>query len=246
MLLYSITKLPLLDLCNTEVDYHLAEKGRGLVILQNPCTKFPPGSSSTANIEYLEEVAYRVSPHSLAQASPFFRHMYYCPGENFESYSHYGKWVVRLDLPQEWDPAALLIILQICHFEFENVPVAISNVEFLGKIVAIADYLVCLDILNPFVEKWMSSLGGPWKFEPDTLPGDIEFPSHFADVTSVRESTIWMFVCSRLSLDRHFKKACISLVFNSKGPLDCLGLSFDYCLLGTSLYILCLLPIIEK
>lgn len=239
-----IFPVSLSNLC-TEVDYQLTDIEEGLIVLQNPCA----GSSSRpASSESLEDipihVVYRVSPQCLSQASPYFKAMFDGSEEAGEDFSHDNESGICLEISQEWDPAALLVILQIGHSKFDDIPATIPDVEFLGKLVVIADYFKCLGILKPFVEKWVSSLGGPWNLKPATLPDDVELPDYFADVTSVRESTIWMYVCWKLSFDEHFKKTTISLIFNAKGPIDSLGLLFNRHLIGTSLYILPLLQLL--
>jgi hypothetical protein len=244
-MLNSFVRVSLSELYSTEVDYDLTHMGESLIVLQNPCTEFASGSPSRpASIEALEDdtrqVVYRVSLHCLAQASSRVRSIFYRVSEPF---TYDGQSGAHLDISQEWDPAALLVILQIAHFRFDEIPVAIPDVYFLGKLVVIADYLDCLEILTPFAERWISYLKGPWNLDSATLPDDYHIPRHFADVTSVREATIWVYVCWRLALDEPLKKATISLVVNAKGRMDNLGLPFKAILLGKLLYVLFLLQL---
>lgn len=249
----TMLRVPLSEVRSTTADHDLTNTGDSLLILLNPCTEIASesflkteGTDASTPLPLGEKrrtldhdkntkmVFYRVSSHSLALASSYFRSIFNDAEDDATHHAEFGK---RLEISQEWDPAALLVILQIVHFQFNNIPAKISDVYFLGKLVVIADYVKCLDVLKPFTEKWLSSLGGPWKCKNPSLPLSGTLPTHFRVVTTVREATIWAYVSWKLSLGESFKEATISLLFSAKKPIENLALPLNPLILSMLLII---------
>lgn len=130
-----------------------------------------------------------------------------------------------------------MVILHIFHFQFNQVPATIADVDFLGKLVVIADSVQCLNILKLFAEKWLPALGRPYKFDSSLSPNTVSKYSHIISSTSVREAAIWAYVSWRLSLDASFREATNCLVLTAKKPVDNFWLPFIPRILGRMLHI---------
>lgn len=250
----NMLRVPISEVRSSAVDHILTDVGDALLILLNPCTEI--ASESPVKLEDadsstpppLEEkrrkvnqendtknVVYRVSSHCLAQASSHFKSIFNDIDDEISSY--HAELGIRLEMSQEWDSTALLVILQIIHLKFKNIPAMISDVDFLCKTVVIADHVNCLDVLKPFAERWLSSLEGPWELKSSDIPLVDCVPDHFHVVTSVRQATIWAYVSWRLSLVESFREATMSLVYIAKKPVDYLGLPFNPRIIGMFLHI---------
>ncbi|CRG89475.1 hypothetical protein PISL3812_06511 [Talaromyces islandicus] len=142
-------RVPLSEVRCTAVDHELTDIGDALIILLNPCTEIASESPSPAALtppprgekrlkvkleEGNEKVMYRVASHCLAQASSYFRCIFNGIEED-ETCPYHADFGIRLEILQEWDPAALLAIFQIFHFQFNKVLSPIADVDSLGKLV---------------------------------------------------------------------------------------------------------------
>ncbi|KAI0120602.1 hypothetical protein BJ170DRAFT_589098 [Xylariales sp. AK1849] len=70
---------------------------------------------------------------------------------------------------EDWDPEALLIVLNIIHSRNRNVPHAVS-LEILAKIAVVVDYFEFHEAIEPFTSIWMAGLSKCW---PETYCRDL-------------------------------------------------------------------------
>lgn len=99
-------------------------------------------------------VRIRVSSKHLARASAYFK-------RNLNSgmlESTTLRFEGRVDFPmQDEDPEAMLIIMNIIHGRRRQVPRSVS-LDLLTKIATSVDYLECLEMVEPYSDKWISAL----------------------------------------------------------------------------------------
>lgn len=122
----------------------------------------------------------------------------------------------------KWDPLALLILLRIMHDQISDIP-EIIDLNTLGKIVVIAEYLKCIDFLSGFLRLW--GLDALSQYRRNIAFG-------IDNDTVVRDGLLCTFISWKLRLRREFRMATKFLVSWAQGPINNPGSSIDECIIG--------------
>ncbi|KAL1962147.1 hypothetical protein VTN77DRAFT_551 [Rasamsonia byssochlamydoides] len=153
----------------------------------------------------------RVSSSHLSLASSYFKAMLR------------GGWEEGQDLRRDgflrvceegWDPEALTIVMNIIHGHFRDVPREVS-LEMLAKVIVIADYFKCVEIIEPFSERWIDHLG-----------------VHLSQMKDLRNIVLWVWISWTLRLSEKFELATFLASKYSRGPLQTLGLPIPEKIIG--------------
>ncbi|RYP62552.1 hypothetical protein DL771_009682 [Monosporascus sp. 5C6A] len=102
-------------------------------------------NSETLNADRTKwpEVQFRLSSRHLVLASPFFKKALGGPWKEGHSVTSDG---CRYIHTEEWDPNALLVLMQIIHGRNWGIPRSVS-LEMLAKIAVLVDYYKCHEAL---------------------------------------------------------------------------------------------------
>lgn len=104
------------------------------------------GDSTEVSFTQTPPHTFHVNSQVLSQASPVWRAMFE-PGRWKEAFT---KTVL---LPED-DGEALLILLQICHGRFEDIPEVLSAAT-LHEIAILCDKYDCITLTRPWLKKWL-------------------------------------------------------------------------------------------
>ncbi|RYP50230.1 hypothetical protein DL768_004214 [Monosporascus sp. mg162] len=102
------------------------------------------------------EIQFRLSSRHLISASSFFKKALGGPWREGNSVTSDG---CRYIHTEEWDPDALLVLMQIIHGRNWSVPRSVS-LEMLAKIAVLVDYYKCHEAVAMFSEIWIKALEG--------------------------------------------------------------------------------------
>jgi hypothetical protein len=148
------------------------------------------------------EVELRVSSRHLILASPYFKAALSGPWREAVSISADCSRCIYAD---DWDPEALLILMDIIHSRNRRVPRRVS-LELLAKIAVLVDYYQCHEAVEVFAEIWLQKL-------KDDVPAKIN-----------RELVLWLCVSWVFSNAEVFASVTSIAVHQSLEPLPTLGL----------------------
>jgi len=113
-----------------------------------------PSEADATSVEYLIDVHIRVSSRHLILASPTFRSML---GPDFEEGQSLQKsGYADLALGDD-DPDAMLILLQIIHFQIRKVPRHV-DIDTLTKLSVLIDYYHMHEVMELFSDMWVENL----------------------------------------------------------------------------------------
>lgn len=107
-----------------------------------------------------EQIQMKVSSRHLTLASPYFKAMLTGGWKESENLRRDGS--VQIE-EEGWDPEALTIVLNITHCYFKKVPRQVSH-AMLAKIIAVVDYFECIEVIDPYAERWIDQLKGKLAF----------------------------------------------------------------------------------
>lgn len=161
----------------------------------DPTTK--SATTKTDNITH-----FRTSSQHLKMASPHFKRVLSETWQEGHLLHKNGETVIELE---EWDSKALSILLNIIHGRTRSVPRSI-DLELLAKIAVLVDYYQCLEATELFVEKWMAEM----KSKP---------PTNYA-----RDLILWIQICCVFKHPNELSTAVRTVVEESRGPVQTLGL----------------------
>lgn len=117
-------------------------------------SKVEPGNGAQT-----AEVRFQVSSAHLIQASRYFEAML-TNNAWMEKERLQTEGSIRLSVDDDWDPDALLIVMNIVHGNNGAVVRSVS-LETLAKIAVIVDFYGCHESMEVFVEIWIQDLEGP-------------------------------------------------------------------------------------
>ncbi|RYP04961.1 hypothetical protein DL764_004122 [Monosporascus ibericus] len=148
------------------------------------------------------EIQFRLSSKHLVSASPFFKKALRGPWKEGHSVTSDG---YRYIDAEEWDPDALLIVMQIIHGRNWSVPRSVS-LEILAKIAVLVDYYNCHEAVHIFSEIWIKTLEGQ-------VPAECS-----------RELILWLGISRVFSSAEIFTVMTRTAIRQSQRPLPTLGL----------------------
>ena len=146
-------------------------------------------------------VRIRVSSKHLSLASLYFR-------QNLRSRMHESSTLKSngyIELPMsEMDPEAMLIVMNIIHVRFRQLPDSITF-ETLTKLAVVVDYLQCLEAIEPFSDRWIESLKNvPTTYSPALIQ--------------------WLCISRVFKKAELFRSITGTMIWKAKGPIQTLGL----------------------
>lgn len=112
------------------------------------------------------QVRMRVSSSHLSLASPHFKRQ--LRGDWRESHILRSDGCVSLSL-EDWDPDALLILMNVIHSQTRRIPRSIS-LEMLTKLAILLDYYEYIEVTELISEVWLNNLR---ESLPDTYCRDL-------------------------------------------------------------------------
>lgn len=167
-------------------------------------------------------LSYRVSREYLTTASTYFANMAAC--SCCESTDPGQESGILLSSKEAWDPEALSILLQIMHYPTIEILQPI-DLKLIGKMVVIADYLSCIQVLKDFLIR--SHLDAIIiKRRVDSMSGSNGFG--FA----LRDAIICTFISWKLLMPAEFGTATQTLMLKASHPIRNFGLSFNSVIMG--------------
>lgn len=145
-----------------------------------------------------ETVTFKVSSHALSFASPVWKRLMFPPYPQItESSSHESKKSkaveafpdIELDFTED-NTDALLILLQIAHLQFSNIPKTLPYETLLG-VAILCDQYDCRRLVKPWVKDWTSE---GWK--------ESQLPDHGG----------WLFIAWYFGRQKTFEKLAMVYV----------------------------------
>ena len=187
--------------------------------LESPATRGPPDDVSqerTANKQHSSPipdekyVRMRTSSKHLVLASPYFRRNLQSGMSESQALRSQGH--VQFSMAEQ-DPEAMLIVMNIIHGRSRNVP-RLVDLDMLTKLAVIVDYLECLEVVEPFSDRWV-----------DNLKGDI--PKTYSS-----ELIQWLCVSFVFRKETQFETITSTAIRLSRCAIETLGLPIPGSLLG--------------
>lgn len=114
----------------------------------------------------------------------------------------------------EWDPEALLIVLQIIHGKTAAVDKNL-DLEMVVKVALVVDYFQCPGPVATFAETWMNAMPDPSKV-----------------TTITRDLVLSIFVALVFGLESRFTNCTRTAMFVGLAPIPTLGLPIPTTLIG--------------
>lgn len=97
------------------------------------------------------QIAGEISSHAMAIASPVWKKFAYPPWNAAESSP-----VTELDFCED-DPNALLLLLQIIHFEFAPVKEQKPGTDDIYQLAILCDKYDCVHLVGPWLDNWLEN-----------------------------------------------------------------------------------------
>lgn len=155
------------------------------------------------------EIQMQLSSKHLALASTYFQRMMANDWKESKAENDYAYTITADD----WNPDALIIMMNILHGQTQEVP-KIIDVEKLAKIAVLVDYYGCHKAMNWFAEVWISRIAEPFY------------------VSYSRDTLLRLFVSYVFSDNDAFTKLTKAIIYESRGPIHTLGLPIPKELVG--------------
>ncbi|KAF4966748.1 hypothetical protein FSARC_5613 [Fusarium sarcochroum] len=156
-----------------------------------------------------KHIRFKLSSQHLRLSSAFFRKLI-C-GDWKEKESEPGfKWTITAT---DWDPDALLILMNILHLQTRAVPRTLAF-EMLAKVAVLVDYYDCCQAVEPWAEVWISNL-------------TLEVPDYYSRVLLLRLTVAWVF-----SEHEKFRILTEVIIRRSRGPIHTMGLPIPQTIVG--------------
>ncbi|OAQ66353.1 BTB/POZ domain-containing protein [Pochonia chlamydosporia 170] len=160
--------------------------------------------SEGSNEKKTIEIRYRVNSACLRLASPYFKKLF--SGSWRETITKKkGLFYVTA---QDWDPTALLLLMNIFHCQGQKILWNI-DLEMLAKLAALADYYLCATYIRHYAMRWRALL-------------DIDL----SKATHSRPALLLLFSAITFEWDDTFTKLTAAIMWHSHGPIQTLGLPF--------------------
>jgi hypothetical protein len=155
----------------------------------------------------------RTSSKHLSFSSPYFKRNLQSGMLESQTLRFRGHVEFCMD---EQDPEAMVIVLNIIHGKSRQVP-KVVDLDMLTKLAVIVDYLECLEVVEPYSDKWV-----------DNLKGDI--PATYSN-----ELIQWHCISLVFRKKLEFKAVTSTAIRYSKSAIQTLGLPIRERLVGKKL-----------
>jgi hypothetical protein len=155
----------------------------------------------------------RTSSKHLSFSSPYFKRNLQSGMLESQTLRFRGHVEFCMD---EQDPEAMLIVLNIIHGKSRQVP-KVVDLDMLTKLAVIVDYLECLEVVEPYSDRWV-----------DNLKGGIP-------ATYSTELIQWHCISLVFRKQLEFKVVTSTAIRHSKGAIQTLGLPIRERLVGKKL-----------
>jgi hypothetical protein len=156
-------------------------------------------------------VRMRVSSSHLILASPYFKRM--LRGDWKEACTLRAEGRLTIYVEEDWDPDALLILMNIIHGHTRKVTRTVS-LEMLAKLAVLVDYYQCPEVVEVFSEMWINQLKG-------TLPE-----------TYSRDLILWICISWVFHQSYEFEVTTGIALMQSEGPMQTLRLPIPKIIVG--------------
>jgi hypothetical protein len=155
----------------------------------------------------------RTSSKHLSFSSPYFKRNLQSGMLESQTLRFRGHVEFCMD---EQDPEAMLIVLNVIHGKSRQVP-KVVDLDMLTKLAVIVDYLECLEVVEPYSDRWV-----------DNLKGDIP-------ATYSTELIQWHCISLVFRKQLEFEAVTSTAIRYSKGAIQTLGLPIRERLVGKKL-----------
>ncbi|KAK2782701.1 hypothetical protein FQN53_009625 [Emmonsiellopsis sp. PD_33] len=165
------------------------------------------GDAADAQADDPPEVRMLVSSCHLILASTYFKSMLhgnFSEGIKFHSSSANSPSYHQI-ITTEWDPSAMLILMNIVHGRTRNVPRSV-DLQMLTKIAVLVDYYDCAEVVEVFSDMWVEKLR-------DSVPKAY-----------CRELAMWMWVAFAFRKGDVFREVTTVAMMESRGAMQMMGL----------------------
>ncbi|KAL7921916.1 hypothetical protein ACQKWADRAFT_293877 [Trichoderma austrokoningii] len=156
------------------------------------------------------EVYFQLSSKHLAFVSEYFRGLMANNWKEANSSRDFAYSVTA----EDWDEAALLMVMNIIHSRPEEIPQKIGP-EMVAKVAVIVDYYQCSSAFGFYAKTWMKN------FDKDT-----------SSDTYGRALLLKLFISCVFSNEIDFWKSTRIIIQESRGPIHTLGLPFPQDIVG--------------
>ncbi|GKT62232.1 hypothetical protein ColTof4_02143 [Colletotrichum tofieldiae] len=179
-----------------------------------PCIEPGAGEDSpsvqNANIDDETEIKFLLSSRHLVLASRYFNAK--LNGTWKEATPHPVDRRYHLEA-SDWDPDALLILMQVIHGRMRSVPRRIGF-EMLAKIAVLVDYYDCHEVMEVISSIWIDALKGQ-------LPSECN-----------RDLVLWLLISHVFQQDDIFSRITKTAVLEGQGPLPTMDLPIPSIIIG--------------
>ncbi|OHW97587.1 hypothetical protein CSPAE12_03640 [Colletotrichum incanum] len=172
-----------------------------------------PRTVQNGNIDDGTEIKFLLSSRHLILASPYFKAK--LNGTWKEATPHPFDRRYHLEA-SDWDPDALLILMQVIHGRMRSVPRRV-DCEMLAKIAILVDYYGCHEIIEVLSTIWIDAL-------KDQLPSECN-----------RDLVLWLSISHVFQQDELFSRVTKTAVLESQSPIPTMDLPIRPIIIGLAL-----------
>ncbi|KAM0514092.1 hypothetical protein ACHAPE_007182 [Trichoderma viride] len=152
-----------------------------------------------------QEVQFQLSSEHLRRTSGYFQALM---ANNWKEASSSPDFVYSVTA-EDWDEAALLMVMKIIHCQTSEIPQVIDS-EMVAKIAVIVDYYQCRKVVDTYAKTWVQNLDAK----------ELTFCGYG------RKLLLRLFVSHYFSNDVDFNRCTHIIIRESRGPIHSLGLPF--------------------
>ncbi|KAK2030301.1 hypothetical protein LX32DRAFT_615728 [Colletotrichum zoysiae] len=187
---------------NTCKKYEICKKCRMAEQREQPSEAEQALLSHDTNAHQESEIKFLLSSRHLILASRYYDKKVNGTWEEATPHPADGRYHLEAS---DWDPAALLILMNVIHGRTRSVPRRV-DCEMLAKIAVLVDYYDCLEAVEVFSSMWIDALN-------DQLPSECS-----------RELVLWLLIAHVFHQDDVFAKITKTAVLGGQGPMPTLEL----------------------
>lgn len=170
-----------------------------------------PAQAEQTTTDMTPEVHFQLSSKNLTLTSEYFRGLM---ANNWKESSSSNDFTYVVTA-EDWDEAALLIVMNITHCQTTEIPRKIHH-EMAAKVAVIVDYYQCHKAVNFYAQTWIQHMRSK----------KIIFMDYG------RELLLRLFISYVFLNAEDFREATKLIATESRGPIHPLGLPFPQHLIG--------------